>query len=138
MKYLVLGGMTIIVSYLIELFILNSYNSEYEGKKLSREDIIKFVKKLEVKVWLRISVVLLLNMYMTNRFLNIPMLFLYALIFIVLYYIAIIDFKTKYIDNKLFYLLIGIGVISLFIEQNVNLSNALITGGVTLIWNFYR
>ncbi|WP_297437381.1 A24 family peptidase [uncultured Clostridium sp.] len=144
MKYL-LGVMFIVfIVMLVELFVMEEYIGlndldETEGDIESNLEKVEVKRKLRMRkisfdksLLFRVVPILLLNFYNIYKMDNIYIIILYTGILAIMYYLAIIDYKTKYVDNKLFVGLSVFAVASLFIENNVYRSDAMITAIITL------
>ncbi|GKX67422.1 prepilin peptidase [Inconstantimicrobium mannanitabidum] len=116
--------MTVVLNIIIDSLILRE-----------KEDIFEFIKSFwkEKKYIIMYSVCIILEVTLFILIGANSIFYLYYFMSLLLYRIAIIDYFTKYVENKLLLLLIITAVSSLVIDHGVKLSNAIITGGVTFL-----
>lgn len=129
MDRIIISGITsLILSILIEVYIVKN------GVCKKEKDIKDFLKSK--KFVFRVVIVTSINMFFAYSFTEVSSLIICNATILILFYIAFIDFKTKYIDNKLFFLFGFVGIISCAINKNVVLADSLITGAITFIFLF--
>ena len=127
--------MTNIIIILSIIFITLLLNGviDYILFKVNKEEksLLENIKNKKVVISycsiVMIEIILWIIMGNGNRF------YLYYAVILVLYKIAIIDYKTKYIDNTLLVLFILITIVSVALNNSSTVIGALITGVITFI-----
>lgn len=118
-------AVTILLNIILDYFILDRDNDKGNSDLIS---IIKNKKKIIIYLVIAILETILLIIMGAG-----PIFYLYYFVVLIFYRIMLIDYKTKYINNKLFILMILIAFASLAIDNGVSIKESVITGGVSYI-----
>lgn len=116
-------AVTILLNIILDYFILDR-NKE----NLSLKNIIKNKKNIIIYLIISILETILLIIMGAG-----PIFYVYYFVVLIFYRIMLIDYNTKYIDNKLFILMALVAFSSLAIDNGVTIIESVITGGVAYI-----
>lgn len=128
MKTIILGSIliiaTLLLNIIIDYFILKNENDILGFiRKIPKEKNNLLVYIFSILIQMTIFIVMGIN----------PTFYLFYFVSLIFYRIAIIDYHTKYVDNKLLALLAIISVISLGVNNNVHMIEGILTGLATYI-----
>lgn len=114
---------TILLNIILDYFILAR-----DKENLSLNSIIKNKKNIIIYLIIAILETILLIIMGAG-----PIFYLYYFVVLIFYRMMLIDYDTKYIDNRLFILMALVAFSSLAIDNGVTIMESLITGGVAYI-----
>lgn len=124
MSNLILGSLAIIVMTLLLNIIIDYYILNVD------DDLIGFIKNLyknkKYMIMYGFSILIQTVVFIIMRASSV--FYINYFTTLIFYRIAIIDYKTKYVDNKLLVLLIIISVISLGVDNNLHMIEGILTG----------
>lgn len=123
-KLLLLACLIILFNIIIDYFILK----ESDDLFIFVKNIPKNKKKIFTYI---VSVIIQCSLFIVMG--SNPLAYLYYILILIFYRIAIIDYKTKYIDNGLLILLMLVGVLSLAINSSMIIIQRIVTGIVVYV-----
>lgn len=124
MNNIILGSLvtillTILLNIIIDYYILKEHN-----------DLIEFIKNIHKNKKIRntyiVSVLIQTTIFILMGLS--PIFYINYFVSLIFYRIAIIDYETKYVDNKLLLMLLLVSIVSLAVNNNLHMLEGIMTG----------